>query len=150
MIRKLLDTDDAKQILALEYTNVTTPPLVTNQEVRFNGKGEDGHETFHFQRETRIADYQEDKKSAFSFCKTAQKPYDKYVVACLIIAKIIFEKNIKISSDGEIKDWQEGKEMVEKVMNSTVVISQDKEGGFQIQATIKETSEEEFIKDITK
>jgi hypothetical protein len=149
-VNKLLESDEAKQLLALESDNEFAPASVTNQEVRFNGKGEDGHETFLFKRETKVADYQEDKKMAFSFCKTARKPYDKYVVACLIVAKIIFGKDVKISSDGEIENWQEGKGLVEKVMNSTVVISQNKDGNFEIQSTLKETSEAEFIKDITK
>ena len=50
---------------------------------------------------------------AFNFCKTARKSYDKYVVACLILAKLCFGNDVKISSDGDLEDWEEGKELIE-------------------------------------
>lgn len=49
---------------------------------------------------------------AFMFCKTAYKPYDKYVTACLVLAKRHFGKDVKVSSDGEIKDWEKGIDLV--------------------------------------
>jgi len=64
-------------------------------------------------------DYEEqeayDKQGAFEFCKTAQKPYDKYVVAVLCALsnmkiKLDEEKPpvLYIRSDGNTKDWTEG------------------------------------------
>ena len=148
---KLLDTDEAKTLLAYEHDSISQLPHVSNQEVRFNDREKNGHETFHIKRKEEIRDYQktEGAKEAFNFCKTARKPYDKYIVACLIIAKSIFGKDIKISSDGELEDWQEGKKLVEQVMKSTVVLTQDADGDFQVEVK-RETSPEEFIADITK
>jgi hypothetical protein len=152
VVAELLDTDEAKTLLAYESDSISQLPHVSNQKVHFNGKGEDGHETFLFQRKEEIRDYQtaEGAKRAFVFCKTAQKPYDKYVVACLIIAKSIFGKDVNISSDGDLEDWQEGKKLAETAMNSTVTLSQNKDGQFQVESKKNETSPEEFIADITR
>ena len=93
---------------------------IDGEEIRFNGVGEDGHETFLITKKKRAKmDYEEqeayDKQGAFEFCKTAHKPYDKYVVAVLCA---IYNMKIKldeekppvlyIRSDGNTKDWTEG------------------------------------------
>jgi hypothetical protein len=47
----------------------------------------------------------------FNFCKTARKPYDTVVVACLIAAEAAAVKagfTMNLSTDGEIEDWQRG------------------------------------------
>ena len=107
---------DTKNILAREYDDTSKKPEINSNYVIFNGKEDKGHETFMFSRVTKVADYLSNKKMSFSFCKTARKPYDKFVVACLIYAKIVFGKDVKISSDGDIKDWQAGKLLVEKAL----------------------------------
>jgi hypothetical protein len=43
----------------------------------------------------------------FECTKTAYKPYDLAVTICLVIAKHYLENKIAISSDGEIKDWND-------------------------------------------
>lgn len=55
--------------------------------VRFNGKGDDAHETFAF-----------NNQDGFSFCKTARKDYDQAVCECLLILHHYFD--ISLSSDG--------------------------------------------------
>ena len=97
--------------------------IIDDEEIRFNGIGEDGHETFLITKKKRAkADYEEqhayDKKGAFNFCKTAHKPYDKYVVAVLCAVHRVAQKQgllgdymqsmMKITSDGNTKDWTEG------------------------------------------
>ena len=91
---------------------------INKEEIRFNGKGDDGHETFLITKKKRAkADYEEqhayDKKGAFNFCKTAHKPYDKYVVAVLCAIYNMFgHYNMtpmsEITSDGNSDDWKEG------------------------------------------
>jgi len=91
---------------------------INKEEIRFNGIGEDGHETFLITKKKRAkADYEEqhayDKKGAFNFCKTAHKPYDKYVVAVLCAIYNMFgHYNMtpmsEITSDGNSDDWKEG------------------------------------------
>ena len=117
----------------LEYPSVSLyfehdsaePPLINDDEICFNGAGEDGHETFIFTRVTKIEDWisPEDKDNmAFAFCKTARKPYDKYVTACLILAKLYFEEDVEISSDGKISDWKEGLKIVNDILNYKVTM----------------------------
>jgi hypothetical protein len=69
-----------------------TPIEIKKTCVSFNGIGEDSHETFCFIPSTKPDD--------FNFCKTANKPYDRAVCACLIAAKRILGKKIDVSSDG--------------------------------------------------
>tara|TARA_R110002012_G_scaffold139316_2_gene296582 strand:- start:540 stop:1100 length:561 start_codon:yes stop_codon:yes gene_type:complete len=91
---------------------------INNEEIRFNGIGEDGHETFLItKKKPAKPDYEEqevyDKRGAFDFCKTARKPYDKYVVAVLCAIYNMFgHYNMtpmsSIMSDGKSDDWKEG------------------------------------------
>ena len=92
--------------------------IIDDEEIRFNGIGEDGHETFLITKKKRAKmDYEEqeayDKQGAFEFCKTAHKPYDKYVVAVLCAIYNMFgHYNMtpmsEITSDGNSDDWKEG------------------------------------------
>lgn len=71
-------------------------------EARFNGRGPDlDHETFVWP--PNLDEPQlwrgEDDGTVFTFCKTARKPYDKVVVACLLVAQRELGDAIKISSD---------------------------------------------------
>ena len=88
---------------------------LNSREINFNGIGENGHENF------TIADvfkdnYNKDELWKFNFCKTARKPYDKYVIACLYIFKHHFADDIKISSDGDVEEWYDGIKMVKDVL----------------------------------
>lgn len=49
----------------------------------------------------------------FDFCKTAFKPYDLAVTACLVIAKHHFKNDIVVSSDGEMENWVEAMTLCE-------------------------------------
>jgi hypothetical protein len=69
------------------------------QIVRFNGYGEDSHETFLFSI---------DGADSFNFCKTARKPYDAVVTACLIHMKEIYGALVDIGSDGYWSEWSDG------------------------------------------
>jgi hypothetical protein len=66
-----------------------TQPLITDINVSFNGVGDDAHETCMI---TKRAD-------KFSFCKTAQKPYDCVVVEVMKAARK-HNHSIELSSDG--------------------------------------------------
>jgi hypothetical protein len=74
------------------------PVLITNDLIRFNGIGDEAHETFGLSR----IDVGE-----FDFCKTANKPYDKFVVYVLILAHNLAPGCYIITSDGDASDWQE-------------------------------------------
>jgi hypothetical protein len=64
-------------------------PAFDGVKIRFNGEGEDSHETFNL---TRAA-------QDFEFCKTAMKPYDDVVVAVMREAMKL-NPNFKPTSDG--------------------------------------------------
>ena len=80
--------------------------------VSFNGFGEDSHETF----------YVTPNKVGFGFCKTAEKPYDAVVVACLIALYRAYGDSVEISSDGDHSDWAEGSYLYQMAVQRTAII----------------------------
>lgn len=82
--------------LAFECDWQTKRPVISDELIRFNGVGENGHETFYFSKE--------DAENPFNFCKTASKPYDLAVSSVLILASFLCESGV-ISSDGIGKDY---------------------------------------------
>lgn len=73
-------------------------PTFTDTEVCFNGRASErdlSHETFMIKSS--------DSKG-FKFCKTARKPYDRQVLACLYLAEKFFSGDIEVSSDGDNTD----------------------------------------------
>lgn len=62
------------------------------------------HETFLFTRV--IGD------DTFMFCKTARKPYDLLVQACLIAAVALLPEVERVSSDGNLDEWKAALEYV--------------------------------------
>lgn len=80
-------------------------------EILFNGIGDDGHETFGFP----LAPFA--GKPEFNFVKTAAKPYDAVVTACLIVARDHFTREeLEIKSDGDWNDWGAGRDLYVSVL----------------------------------
>lgn len=115
-------------------------PVVNPKIVAFNGTFDKGHESAMFKQElTQGQDYisENERGLCFEFCKTAYKPYDVAVTACLIAANHIFgEENFTISSDGGEEGFQEGRELCQQLLgyglDSTeeeVVEEQDEQEG---------------------
>ena len=77
--------------------------------IRFNGIGEDGHETFYFQY-----------GGPWSFCKTNNKHYDIYVTACLLVLNHFGLADI--SSDGDCYDWESGTICAKEVTGLNIVV----------------------------
>lgn len=73
-----------------------------------NGKGEESHETFAMPEHFGETD--------FEFCKTARKPYDVVVTACLATMKHYLGYGINVSSDGRRDDWWEGVTLANRVL----------------------------------
>jgi hypothetical protein len=77
-----------KNILRLEY-NSDKEPEANGERIQFNGMEESGYETFIL----------ENHLSEFSFCKTAEKPYD--VPVCEVLLVLMKHcPNLQVSSDG--------------------------------------------------
>ena len=83
-----------------------------NEAVSFNGYGENSHETF----------YVTPSSAGFNFCKTAEKPYDAVVVACLIAMGRAYGDAVKISSDGNASDWADGSHLYQMAVQRTAII----------------------------
>ena len=83
--------------------------------LNFNGARDDAHETFvvreHFS-----------ENLSFNFCKTAQKPYDEVVVACLIVLKHYLGNAIEVDSDGTCDDWILGLNLAKRVTKLNLAI----------------------------
>jgi hypothetical protein len=133
LIKKMVDTPEAQKILAEEYDEPNKPALVSDDLIKFNGKDDDGHETFYFPR-VLSSQYHATTKNGltFDFCKTARKPYDKYVVAALIIAKVAFGKHVKFSSDGEIDEMTEGKMLATEILGAKEIYVTETPDGISV------------------
>jgi hypothetical protein len=76
--------------LCFECDEVEKEPEVTETTIRFNGRGDEGHETFLISL---------DDNDSSAFCKTARKPYDIAVCEVLLVLKAFLPK-FNLSSDG--------------------------------------------------
>jgi len=99
--------------LAYEFDAPKAEPYVSGTEIRFNGIGGEGHETFHVDRLSRDRYGRSDQSYpfGFDFCKTARKPYDVAVTAILTIMHHYARGGWDIGSDGTQEDWLEGLEL---------------------------------------
>ena len=106
----LMHSDQTYRIAYECDNNPWKKPKVTMHQVRFNGYPEAlGHETFIVDRvfhDWMRAGPKPDG-TLFAFCKTARKPYDDLVVACLVALKHHFPE-VKVSSDGDDAEWRNG------------------------------------------
>lgn len=91
------------RIICHEYNYPSTPPFLDEfrPKIRFNGKQEDGHETF-------SVDLEHTEK--FQFCKTARKSYDLPVCEALLVLRWHIP-GFTVSSDGDggggLETWDE-------------------------------------------
>jgi len=77
--------------------------------LKVNGSREYAHEDFAMREHLS-------ENESFGFCKTAQKPYDTVVVACLIILKHCLGDSIEVSSDGNASEWANGLTLAKQVL----------------------------------
>ncbi len=85
-----------------------TRPKATKDEIVFNGAEPNMYETCVVKR----------SGMDFEFCKTAHRPYDTVVVAVILAAKQIFGDNFSWSSDGEGPDFQDGRDLLNRAVDS--------------------------------
>lgn len=97
LIKQVTDQAYRQGLIQREHDD-SRPPRVAAQEVRFNGVGEEGHETFR---------YSTSPGDEIGFCKTARKPYDAVVMRVLLILGY-YREGLTIRSDGEFDgEWAE-------------------------------------------
>ena len=82
--------------------------------ISFNGYPDPlDHEIFLLHREG---------SGGFAFCKTARKPYDLMVCACLIVYCFHSRETMDLGSDGEWDDWAPAMTFVEEVLGAQYVM----------------------------
>ncbi|MNW51043.1 hypothetical protein D3C74_285140 [compost metagenome] len=87
-------------------------PLLTDHDLRFNGRGRDSYEEFDFPRVLTLRSWDEpDERGHFQFCKTAERPYDLAVTSLLLIAKHHLQQDFTIGSDGGAEDWEAARKL---------------------------------------
>lgn len=87
-------------------------PIGTYGGILVNGKGDDAHEDFSLREHFK----QNLEPDNWNFCKTARKPYDVVVTACLIVLKHRLGDRIDVSSDGFQHDWEAGLDLAKRVL----------------------------------
>jgi hypothetical protein len=80
----------------------TGRPVIDNDQIIFNGDGSKSED-----HETMVLDR---NGNGFQFCKTARKPYDRFVKAVLVIANYYAPGALEVTcdGDGEAGCWDEG------------------------------------------
>ena len=109
--------------LRREYDEDAPPAL--GDGIRFNGVGEDGHETFVIPANTvdgSAPRYPGQRTPGWDFCKTAQKPYDLIVVAVLATLTHYAPDSFSCSSDGWPTDWVDGVRFAREVTGAPIQI----------------------------
>jgi len=94
-------------------------PEFTSDSLVVNGIGDDSHEPFIFPGYTGVIEWAPKLTPGFNFCKTAGKPYDEVVTACLLVARDHFPVSVlAIGSDGSWcgGDWRAGSDLYSKVL----------------------------------
>lgn len=81
--------------------------------IMLNGLGDEAHETFCLFK-NGAPNIDGEVTDGFEFCKTAQKPYDTFVVAALTWVESHFPGKLNVSSDGDANDWQAGLEFARR------------------------------------
>ena len=116
-------TDDAKKLIKASKLKLTADdqapkPIVDEDHIWLNGKGDDEYESFILER-----------KRDSAFCKTAKKPYDLVVCAILIVAEHHAIEVFECHSDGGMygtvddyagphdKEWDDALAFVNKTLN---------------------------------
>lgn len=97
-----------------------TSPEISADVISFNGLGDDSHETFMVHRRRPAKESWQTARGS-AFCKTARKPYDPVVTACLCYLSTITRQDdpatgepingteaFEVSSDGDGSDFLEG------------------------------------------
>lgn len=92
-----------------------TRPTFGEDKLQFNGVGDDSHETFGIGRK-RVKTWEGAQLGA-DFCKTAEKPYDVAVTACLCYLSSCFDPPaFSVTSDGKGRDFSAGLDLARQAL----------------------------------
>lgn len=111
-VKKIFEASMDRGIRLSDGLDIKPEPIADEDDILFNGRGDDSHESFHLPRIFEPLKWMKPSKAGlyFSFCKTARKPYDLTVMAVLIAFKHHFE-GVMVTSDGKEDNWTPAKEL---------------------------------------
>lgn len=94
----------------------TGSPELTEEHISFNGQGPDfDHETFYIPAKRELPyDGAPLGRLGWAFCKTARKPYDIVVTACLTFLQADY--GFEVGSDGSMEEWEPGVALAEEAL----------------------------------
>ena len=103
---------DFEDIALSEEFDINRTPVINDNEIRFNGYADEGHETFLITRVREFPEWRKDEPH-FQFCKTARNPYDAVVVAILQGCAVYCDA-FSWSSDGWRSEHDDGIKLYNK------------------------------------
>lgn len=86
--------------------------------IKANGANEDSHEDFVIREH-----FSQNVEQGGDFCKTARKPYDLAVVACLAVFAWRLGACFEVSSDGRASDWIDGVETARRILKRKSIVN---------------------------
>ena len=98
-------------------------PIFNDSAIIFNGQAIDDHdhETFAmYQKGIERQKWHDPDRMPFTCCKTARKPYDLMVCACLLAYKYHSPNTMALGSDGEADDWLSAENFVHSALGYRV------------------------------
>ena len=88
--------------------------LLTARAVDTDGDG--SYESFCIEQIAEIQPWRKAAGDVFAFCKTAFRPYDLNVQACLIIFKEHYGDAFTVRSDGTSEQWQDARSVCQEML----------------------------------
>jgi hypothetical protein len=96
--------------------NGTGEPTFNKSKICFNGHAPKDYETFNMQQIPEHQSWEEPNKRPFAFCKTAYRPYDLLVCACLLVYKHHSPLTMELGSDGGNAEWVDAEGFVKDIL----------------------------------
>ena len=97
-VRKIFK--EHEDIIAREFDLPDRAPVADDTQVRFNGKGDNGHETFQLTRDFEQCTWNKTRDDQLSSCRTNRKPYNQVVTSVLSCVEHYLGDVFNVSSDG--------------------------------------------------
>lgn len=116
---KLIKAAEGQIKIVMVRGSSVSCPEINNKRIVFNGLGDEGCETFIFDRVPKDA-YEGEPQGqrtggVFNFCKTLSLPYDLLVASCLIVMRRYLGYEIEISPTRS-SDWDKARAFTKAVL----------------------------------
>jgi hypothetical protein len=100
-------------LVALAGADGTGRPTLTHEAIIFNSVASSGCEPFVSLRRTQGHHL---RRRPWQFCKTEHLPYDRCVMAVLVVLQHHFGSRVTVASDGRETDWRPATELCRTVL----------------------------------